>query len=296
MLYYLFTVLKWCLLQLPTKSQEKFFKALAHLAYKIDKKHKRVIAQNLSAVYGSALEEAQITAISKGCYETLMQNVLQIIRNSSASHETMLSNVHFQNYSLIEELLATKTPIIFCSAHYDNWEKGVAALALSLPYPLGSVYKALNNSAFNDFLLSTRSRCNNELIERNGAFKKLAKKLKKGEAIGMLIDQNIDEKRGVEVDFFGISTLQTFAPAVLARKYNAYIVPAYIYTPANEKAQFHFDTPFCINKSDNEEDDIKQASQRIATSLEAHIKRDPSRWFWCHRRWKSNHPEFYEQP
>jgi len=131
------------------------------------------------------------------------------------------------------------------------------------------------------------------MTEKRGAVKHLAKALKNGEAISLMIDQNINPKESVLVDFFGEKVTQTSAPAFLARKYNAAIIPVFIHTEDEKQYTVRFEEEITVEQTENAEEDILRATQRQSDAVERIIRAEPKFWFWCHRRWKSGGKDFY---
>jgi KDO2-lipid IV(A) lauroyltransferase len=291
--YYLFLLFAKFLLLFPRSFRKAFFIGLANFAYVVDKKHRRVILQNLHFAMGQRFTtEEEEEKISRYCYRNLMLNLLQIIENHTVSKEEIGRSVTIENSEIDDTARAAGHPIIFTTAHFGNWELGGAAIATQV-MPIYVAHKALNNPYFEQYLHRARTRLGMKLVEKRGAVKQLAKALKAGEAISLLTDQNTNERDGIIVSFFGLTARQTAAPAFLARKYNAVIIPVYITTEDEDQYALRFYDAIEVNKTDDAQADILEATQKQANLLEKIINENPKFWFWCHRRWKTEHPEIY---
>lgn len=291
-LFYLFRALEWFLMLLPRSWRRSFFVTLATLAYHIDSKHRRVILQNLHFALGRDFSPKEEEQISRYCYRNLMLAILQVMENRYLSAEDLALHVSFPNRQIVDDALKEGRRIIFISAHYGNWELGATALS-ALVVPTHATYKKLNNPYFEQYLLESRSKLGMHMVEKRGAIKGLTRSLKAKETISFLVDQNVNQKDGIVVNFFGETIRQTPAPAFLARKYDALIIPLFIATEDEEHYSITFETPIEVAQSDNAEDDILQATQKQADVVEKIIRDNPKYWFWCHRRWKTEHPEIY---
>jgi len=97
------------------------------------------------------------------------------------------------------------------------------------------------------------------------------------------------------VKFFGKDARQTAAPAFLARKYDALVIPLFMTDAESDKKVVTFYEPIEVDHTDDAVADILKATQAQADLLERVIKEDPKQWFWCHRRWKTEHPEIYQR-
>ncbi len=291
-LYYFFRSIEFFLLLLPYSLRKGFFVGLSNIAYRLDKKHRRVVRQNLLFAYDGNIEEAQIEEITRYCYRNLMLNFLQVIENRRMTEKRQQKIVSFENREAVDAAVAQKRPIIFVSGHFGNWELGASAVA-SLITPTVSIHKKLNNPRFDRYLLQSRSRLGMTMAEKTGAVRHLTKALKQGKAISLMIDQNINPRESILVDFFGKTVTQTSAPAFLARKYNALIIPAFIHTRDERRYTVRFEEPIEVEKSDNAEADIFKATQAQSDMVEKIVRAEPKFWFWCHRRWKTEHAEIY---
>lgn len=291
--FYIFLLFEKFLLLFPHSLRKAFFIGLADFAYLVDKKHRRVILQNLHFALGTACTLQEEEQISRYCYRNLMLNLLQIIENHTVSKEEIGGRVTIENMEIVDTARAAGHPIIFVTAHFGNWELGGAAIATQI-MPIYVAHKALNNSYFEQYLHYSRSRLDMKLVEKRGAVKQLAKALKAGEAISLLTDQNTNKRDGIVVNFFGKSARQTAAPAFLARKYDAVIIPVYIATEDEKHYTLRFYDAIEVVKTDDANADILEATQKQADLLEKVIIENPKFWFWCHRRWKTEHPEIYQ--
>ncbi|MEA3373010.1 MAG: lipid A biosynthesis lauroyl acyltransferase [Campylobacterota bacterium] len=290
--YYLFLVFEKIVMILPRFMRKALFIGLANFAYLIDKKHRRVILQNLHFAMGQSCTAQEEEQISRYCYHNLLLNLLQIIENRTISKEEIGNRVTIENLAIVDAAKATGRPIIFTTAHFGNWELGGATISTQI-MPIHVAHKALKNPYFEQYLHQARSRLDMNLVEKRGAVKQLAKALKAGEAISLLTDQNTSERDGIIVNFFGKTARQTAAPAFLARKYDALILPVYISTEDEEHYTLRFYEAIEVSKTDDAKADILEATQKQANLLELVIAENPKFWFWCHRRWKTEHPEIY---
>ena len=293
-LYYLFRAFEAFLTRLPQSWQRAIFIAIAHLAYHIDSKHRRVIKQNLRFAFGHDLTAEEEETISRYCYRNLMLSFYQAIENNHLSLEALQTRISIKNRHILDDALTKGRKIVFVSAHFGNWELGAAATARLL-MPISAVYKAMNNPWFERYLLESRSRQGMQMVEKRGAVRHLTKALKSGRAVSLLIDQNTRERDGIEIKFFGKTARQSAAASFLARKYDALIIPLVLEEDATGHFTLCLKEPISVAQSDDSERDIAEATQKQADVIEAAIRENPKLWFWCHRRWKSEHPEIYKE-
>lgn len=290
MLYRLFLLLDSFLMMLPHGWRKKIFTSLATLTHILAFSRNRIIQTNLKFAFKDELTLLEKKEIESYCYRNLALNFLQTMENRRNTADDLQAQVTFENREAVDALLSENRGIIFVSAHFGNWELGGAALS-SLITPVSSIYKEFSNASFDPYLLEARTNHKMKLAEKNGALKHIAKALKGGRSILLMIDQASNERTGVKVNFFGSSTYQTSTPAQLAHKFDAPIVGVYIVSTDEHHYTITFKNP--IEVKSNDESAIVEATQKQACDVEKVIRTHPKLWFWCHKRWKGEFKEIY---
>ena len=288
--YRLFLLFDWCIMLLPKNWRKGLFVSLSSLAHALAFSRNRIIQANLRFAFGEELNPSQKKEIETYCYRNLALNFLQTMENRRNSAKDLNDQITFENREAVDALLSENRGIIFVSAHFGNWELGGAALS-SLITPVSSIYKEFSNTSFDPYLLQARTNHRMELAEKNGALKHIAKALRGGRSILLMIVQSSNARSGVKIDFFGHQTYQSSTPALLSQKFNAPIVGVYIAWNDEKGYIIRFEKP--IEVKGNEESAILAATQTQAHELEKVIRVNPKLWFWCHKRWKSEFNEIY---
>lgn len=147
---------------------------------------------------------------------------------------------------------------------------------------MSAVYREPNNPYVGKML----ERCRH--IGKKGSYipkstsgtRALVATVKQGGCVGILIDQKYNE--GIPVEFFGRPAMTSTAPAQLARKYNAPIIP--ICVVRHNKTHFRIVIEPAMEIDGMDEAAIMLAANRI---IERWMKNNPGQWLWLHRRWIS---------
>lgn len=278
----------------PERGRVMFFKLLAKTAYKYNKKHNRVIRQNLDAVFKYSLNDAACDEIQRSCYLNLATNIMQLLHNKYYSEEKICSRFSYENSELNEYAFKQKRPIVYVTAHFGNWELAPYGLKhAAFGKKVNIVYKKMKNPYFEKHLLSIRNKSGITMIESEGAVRKVAKAMQNDEVVSFLIDQNMGNENAVPVKLLGLTAMQTSAPAALARKYNALIVVGFVYRGKDDRHVMRTEGIIEVEQTADKKADIQKATQLQADYIEQAIRKTPELWFWCHRRFKYEHPEIY---
>jgi len=292
--FYIFLGFEKLLMLLPHAWRKSLFSGLATIAYHLDKKHRRVIRQNLQFIYGDDLDEALVEEVSRYGYKNLALNLLFTIERRYMSIEEFKKRLVFVNLEDIEKVRAEGRPIIYCTAHFGQWELGGSAVGTFIE-PVMAIYKGMNNPYFEKYLLESRSKLGMTNVPHHGAFKSLIKQMRQKKSTAILVDTNVKKSDGIVVDFMGKPTTQVTTPAYLARKLDAAVIPCIAYSDDKGNYIIRFSPEIEVHKTDDEDADIRDATQKLSNWFSQAIFEDPKQWFWMHRRWKTDYPEIYQE-
>jgi KDO2-lipid IV(A) lauroyltransferase len=279
---------------LPQSLRRAFFRFIANLGYIFARKTNKIIETNLNFVFENSLSQNEIKDIQKYSYFNMILWAQSLIENLDVTDEELKQTVQIENAHIIENLKKENKPIILISAHFGNIEM-LSCYINRFVIPLNQVARESNFEEIDEFIVKGREASGSKIIFKSGALKKLIRAMMQKEAVSLLIDQNINSRDGEEVEFLGKKAYQTSSSALLARKFDAYIVPLAIFNQDNYKYKIKIYEPIIPIKTSNEDEDLKQISQLEANAISAIIKEDKKQWFWPHKRFKSHYKEIYEK-
>jgi len=291
--YNLFLGLVFILRKMPRFLRRSFFKVLAKLGFLFASKTNRIIKANLRLIFKDNISEKEIKEIQEYSYFNMLLWAQSMIENLDVSNEELKQNIQIENVEILEKLKEEKRAIILISAHYGNMEM-LSCYLNKFVLPIHQVARESNFEEIDEFIVKAREASGAKIIFRTGAVKKLVKALMKKETVSLIIDQNINSKEGTEVEFLGVKANQTTTSSILARKFNAVLVPVAIFNKDDYKYNIKVYEPISAIKTDDEEDDLKKLSQLQANAISAIILEDKKQWFWPHKRFKSHYKEIYD--
>lgn len=287
--FYLF---RFLMRLLPWFVKVPFLDFLGWAGYRIDKKHRHIAKVNLDLAYEENIDEAEKERIIRQVYRHIPYVFAEFIENQGIDRENLLEKVAFEHAEILEDVIARGEKIVFITAHYGFWETGVLAFAAKYGN-VTTVGRPLDSKVMNTILEENRRQFGIELLDKKGALKGLIQALKKDRMVGILVDQNTTKGEGILVDFFGKKAMHTTAAAVLARRFNAVIIPVFVTTRGYRQHTLTFYDPIVVAKSDNADADIRRSVEAQAAITEKVIREKPDEWFWLHRRWKNQYKKRY---
>jgi KDO2-lipid IV(A) lauroyltransferase len=137
-----------------------------------------------------------------------------------------------------------------------------------------------------------RTRFGTSIIYKKGALPDMRKALRRGEIVGLLVDQS-KRKEGVDVNFFGHRVPATPAAAFLSIRCKSPILPIFCIREASGQLTIYVEQPIKIRWSGDLRSDVQANTQLITDAVEGMIRKYPEQWFWVHKRWKKYYPHFY---
>jgi len=265
---------------------------LAFIAYLVNKKHRKIAQVNLDLAFGNRKTQEQKEEIIKRCYRNILYNLAEFVKNQGATKEEILEKVVFKNEDFLLDAIKEKRKVIVTTAHYGNWE--LMSLAIAAKFSSVSIVgRDLDSNVMNEILKDNREQFDIELISKDGAMKGMMKALKQNRTLGILVDQNTAENEGLLIDFFDKKARHTPSAAILARKFDAIIIPCFIKTDDFKSYEVSFYEPIQTKVSEDKDADILNSVKKQADITQKIIEEKPDEWFWLHQRWKNQYESLY---
>jgi KDO2-lipid IV(A) lauroyltransferase len=198
----------------------------------------------------------------------------------------MLARVEFEGDDRVRSAHAQGRGVIFVTGHFGFWEIQALVHALRLP-PMAVLARTLDNPRLNTLLESLRTRTGNSVIYRQGAMRRVLRRLQSGESVGILIDQHILSRDAINVTFFERPAATTPAVAALALRTGAAVIPLFALPLGGGRYRMVYEPPVEPPASSSPEA-ILAFTQRCTDVLEMYVRRHPQLWLWMHRRWRSD--------
>ncbi len=172
--------------------------------------------------------------------------------------------------------------ILFFAPHLGNWELAAAGAAV-LGVRLHLVYRAPNNPHLDWMFRSRVNRGGEYLAKGTEGARRAVELLRKGESIGMLVDQKMND--GIAVPFFGRAAMTAPALARFAAKFRVPVIPAHIERIAGARFRLVVEPPMEIPAGGDRTDETLAIMTEVNRRVEGWIRAHPEQWLWLHRRW-----------
>jgi len=174
--------------------------------------------------------------------------------------------------------------VMFISGHFANWETmPVTAECLGLEGAI--VYRPPNNPFVDRYISRMRASGGPKEQISKGAqgTRRIFTLLRRGKCILMLVDQKTWE--GVPVPFFGRDAMTTPAPASLALKLGAILLPASAERLDGARFKVKIHPPVEYAPTGDPQHDVLALTAKMTAVIENMVRERPSQWLWTHHRW-----------
>lgn len=193
------------------------------------------------------------------------------------------NRIEFVNFEEIEALRDDGEAGILFSAHIGNWETS-SILGVKAGMALHRIYRPANNPYVEWMFRYFRKKIQGRLVPKGmSGFRQIVDLLHKKEHLAMLIDQKM--LKGVACNFFGYPAMTTPSLASLVLKHNYPAIPVRSQRLKGAHYRLTVEPPLTIEKTGDNEKDIRRFMGKANAILERWIRDDPSQWLWVHNRW-----------
>ena len=282
-LYYL---LKFIFKILPKKAIKSLERFIAKLAFKINKKHRKIIDINLKICFPAKSKKERDELCLK-IYASFAKFAFDFLANEKISKEELAKKIDCDEN--LKRICALNKNIVFTTAHYGNWEL-LPPFYAAFFKKISIVMRSLDSELMNKILLESRSKFDVELIDKKNGAKAMLKALKNGRTLGILSDQDASDNEAIRIKFFAKDVNFISAASVIAKKSKALLVPVFVYQKDDDK---YFIKSF--KELEAKDYSVEELTKYQAKCLEEMIKFKPDEYFFFHKRFKRYYPKIYEE-
>lgn len=239
--------------------------------------HRHFIENNIQ----TALPGISASDLAQTHLRLLLWSIVDLLRFQRFARQPSLPpEVHLLGWEHYLQAQHEGRGVILVSAHFGCWELIPAVLGLQ-GFPVTVLVQKPSVDDFDQLFRDFRhyaqvQTCNNDSL---AGLRPILKALKKGETVGLVIDQH-GESESLIGSFFGQTISLPEGPAFLARRQQSLIVPVL----ARWRGSRHMVEFFPALQASEFDSDLA-LMQHIYHWLENQIRRYPENWLWTYNRW-----------
>lgn len=260
------------------------------LTYLLARRERIIGMANLDMVFGDTKSATEKKAILKKSLESFARTMADIVWFSKNTEARIRK---YQIFVPETGPYFDKRAQIIITAHTGNWELiGLESGLLGLD--VASVAATTKNSAVDQLLSALRQQSGQVIIPREGAMRTLIGRLRNQGKAAFVLDQNTSPAQGgIWVDFLGMPTPVSSAPAHLAYRTGTQIIFAFSQPVGKGKYEAHTGhviQPPLYDKARNQDEVVKALTQQIMDVVSEQILAHPESWLWSYKHWRDTAP------
>ena len=254
---------------------------LGRLWHALDRRHRQLATRNIQL--GLGLEPAAAARVTRACFENLGRTLAEFALEGSRIDE-LLERVDLEGVEHLRAALAGGRGVFLVSGHCGNWELLFARVSREVP--VTGLARAMANPLVDATVEAHRRAAGTRTVDARDAARGVLRLLRRGEAVGMLLDQNALRNERVFVPFLGRPAATNLGLAMLALKTGAPVLPGFSARGADGRHRAWIGPPIPLAESGDREARIGVTTARYTAAIEDYVRRYPEQWFWVHNRWK----------
>jgi Kdo2-lipid IVA lauroyltransferase/acyltransferase len=250
------------------------------------KRRRDIALKNLTTAFGDQLDDRERWDLARKCFQGIGRHFFEAVYLFRTDAEKVKTYVRFSGLEHFHQAAAQGKGVAFLTGHFGCWE----LMAVSFGFvcaPLVVVVKPLDFEPAERLARRVREISGNQVVTKERSMRVLIKLLREKKNLGILMDQNIDWKDGVFVDFFGRRACTNKGLALLVLSTGAPVVPGFMIYEGNGHYRLELQPSVPWLDFGDRTKNIEENTAQYNRVIEAMARRYPDHYFWVHQRWKT---------
>lgn len=250
---------------------------------------RELVGSNLLMVFPGATPEMQElrSKLERGFFDHFGRLFLEILVILSPRWKRWVSlNVVMHGVEHWQRAHALGRGVLFVSNHLGNWEAMAAGMAQAGADVL-IVTKHLKPEWLHERMAVGRLSSGVKGTYEPKTLRDVLSQLKRGGTVGFVIDQYAGPPIGIRVPFFGVPVGTLSAPAVVARRTEAAVLPVHNFRDADGRLHVIIGEAFGAFQEGTHRELASQLALWVSET-EKSVRQHPAQWLWSHRRFKGD--------
>ena len=272
----------WLVSWLPLAVQATIGRGLGRLLWVVAGSRRRIALRNLELTMPDK-SPAQRRAIAFQNFQWTARSFVERGLLWYASPARLRRLIHVEG----DPGFAERTPgaVMWLAPHFVALDVAGQATQLFQSRPVGSIYQKQSIPAFDKAIRAGRVRFGNgDIYSRHEKALPLIRGIKRGFAFFNLPDMDFGEQEAAFVPFMGVPAATLLAPSKMARSLAMQVQPVVAeMLPGGQGYRVRFLPPW----TDFPTDDPVADAARMNAWIGEEVRRNPSQYYWVHKRFKT---------
>ncbi len=250
-------------------------------------RHRKALRANLARVLRDE-RSPHIETLARRSFRNFRKYVIDFIHYPAMTQDEVRGRLRFDQFDELNEAARSGRGVLIVTLHFGNWDLGAAALAAH-GYPVHAIAETFSYAPMDALVQGSRARLGMHVIGRGRVGPAVFRALRRGEILAMLIDIAEEGAGSIDAEFFGAPAAVSSAPARLALRTGAWVVPAIVLRGPSDDLHIRptIDTSLRdFTPTGDEAADVRRLTCLILASLEKPIAAHPEQWFIFQPLWR----------
>ncbi|MFL6203312.1 MAG: lysophospholipid acyltransferase family protein [Thermoanaerobaculia bacterium] len=284
--YGLYLTLKGLLRALPHETARRLGRGVGALGHALDRRHREVALRNLEMAIPEIPPDERRRLVRE-CFRHFGAALCDVISAGRFDAREICVRLSLEGWENVHAAARPGKGFFVLSPHLGMWEMVPPVIGL-YHAPMHIIMRPADNPYLNRELQSSREQFGNRTIPKRGAARRMLETLREGGIVGILIDQRVQAKEGIEVPFFGRPALTTPVLARVSLRTGAPVLPVAMFPEPHGRYRLVVHPPIFPSADGGQvEEAVVALTRRYLEVAEQDIRRHPEQWLWMHRRWEA---------
>jgi KDO2-lipid IV(A) lauroyltransferase len=284
--YWLFRLTILLTRPLPLRLGYRVAAVVAEICYRFFRQQRRGLNQNMAVALAST-DAKEVDAMARRAFRNFGKFVIDFIHFPVMTRDEVRRRLVFTQWRELDEVMSSGRGMLIVTMHYGVWDLGAAALA-AYNYPVHAIADSFRYERLDRLVHGSREKLGMQVIPRDRVGLNVFRTLRRGEILAMLIDVP-PEDQVVTVDFLGEPAEVSAAPARIALRTGAWVVPAMVLRGPEDDTIIRpvLDTRTVdrYEPTGDEERDVLELTRLMMLSLGRILREHPEQWYLFHPLW-----------
>jgi len=275
----------WLLSWMPLALQAAIGRGLGRLLWALAGSRRKVALRNLELTMPEK-PDAERRAIARENFQWIARSILERGLLWHAPPERLRRLIHVEGDVGFAE--RTPGPVMWLVPHFVALDVAGSASQLFQNRPVGSIYQRQSIAVFDQAIRKGRLRFGNgEVFSRHEKALPLIRAIRRGYVFFNLPDMDFGPQEAAFVPFMGVPAATLLAPSKMARSLGMTVQPVVAeILPGGQGYRVRFLAPWTDFPTDDPVADAARMNEWIASE----VRRNPSQYYWVHKRFKTRPP------
>lgn len=264
----------------PAHKAEAMGERLGRIWWAVSRRRRIRAVKNIALAFPS-LSPQEHEDMARRSFLHFGRVTADFLSGSGSRLEEIEATMDIVGRPLLDEALAQGKGVMLVTGHFGHWERAARWMSLS-GYPVSVVARDADQSDVNEMVNEVRRGPGTEVIARGNAARPVIERLRAGEVVAIVPDQNSKESF---LPFFGHRAGTVLGPGVLAERTGCLVIPCACVWVAPGRYEFKFSA--ALEPQTGEGFSRGEGLMRsFNLFLESAIREHPEQYLWVHDRWR----------